>query len=92
MSWRPFGGFFANALENLMIKVVRKISGASKDDWNRAISEVLNAEEVLSDVPGEDKFNYVKGIMRGVLATAAGWALDFLIQSAVSYLKKRGEL
>ena len=80
--------------DKLVLLVAEILTGLSdeivKDLWSKLLELVEQAEAKYGSRKGMDKFLYVKKKLEEIYPNLRGWAINFLIELAVGYLKNEG--
>lgn len=73
--------------ETLVKLVLKLLAGISGDQWRQALTYVSNAAETaLSSV---EKKNWVTENIAKLYPKLSGWAVNFLVESAVAVFKNK---
>lgn len=73
-------------MKSLVSFIIRYLSNVSSSQWKQVLEYVMNAENKIT--VGADKRAWVVDKLKNIGIT--GWVANFLVESAVAFLKKQG--
>jgi len=75
-------------ITKMILWVLKFISGLKKDDWNKTVDWVVEAEETLDS--GKERGEWVKEQAKDAFSHLAPYAIEAAIGLAVGYAAKKG--